>query len=120
VSEIKELDVWHFGEESACRFLRKNGYKIIDRNYRTPQGEIDIVAGRKGIFLFVEVRTRSSNQFTEPWQTVGHRKQKTLRLAAKMYIREKAIFDGEFRFDVISITLSDAVKPQIEWIQNAF
>jgi putative endonuclease len=120
MSEIKELDVWHFGEESACNFLRKNGYKIVDRNYRTPQGEIDIVAGRKGIFLFVEVRTRSSSQFAEPWESVGHRKQKKLRQAAKMYVQEKAIFNAEFRFDVISITLSDAVKPQIEWIQNAF
>jgi len=120
VSEIKELDVWHFGEESACRFLRKNGYKIVDRNYRTPQGEIDIIAGRKRILLFVEVRTRSSNHFAQPWESVGHRKQKNLRSAAKMYIQEKAIFDAEFRFDVISITLTDAVKPQIEWIQNAF
>jgi putative endonuclease len=120
VSEIKELDVWHFGEESACQFLRKNGYKIIDRNYRTSQGEIDIIARQKGIVLFVEVRTRSSNQFAEPWETIGHRKQKHLRLAAKMYIQEKVIFDAEFRFDVLSITLSDAVKPEIEWIQGAF
>lgn len=120
MSEIKELDVWHFGEESACRFLRKNGYKIIDRNYNTPQGEIDIVARLKSIVLFVEVRTRSSNEFAEPWESVGYRKQKHLRLAAKMYIQEKAIFDAEFRFDVISITLSDAVKPEIVWIQNAF
>lgn len=120
MSEIKELDLWHFGEESACRFLRKKGCKIIGRNYRTPHGEIDIIARQEQITIFVEVRTRSSNRFAEPWETVGHRKQKHLRKAGKIYIQEKAIFDSEFRFDVISITLTDSVKPQIEWIQNAF
>jgi putative endonuclease len=120
VSQIKEIDVWHFGEESACAFLRKKGYKIIDRNYRTTVGEIDIIARNREVLLFVEVRTRSSSDFAQPWESIGYRKQKHLRLAAKAYVQEKAIYDAEFRFDVISITLSDAVKPQIDWIQNAF
>lgn len=120
MSEIKELDVWHFGEESACKFLRKAGCKIVQRNYRTPHGEIDIIAQQRKLTLFVEVRTRSSNHFAQPWETIGFRKRKHLRAAARYYIAEKAIYDSEVRFDVISITISDCVKPEIEWIQNAF
>ena len=117
---VESLNLWRFGEEEGCQFLKKNGYKIVERNYRTPRGEIDIIARSGKIIIFVEVRTRASNTFSEPWETVGHRKRERLRAAARQYLREKPSPDAELRFDILSITLDDAVKPKIEWFQNAF
>jgi putative endonuclease len=117
---IESLNLWHFGEEEGARFLKKNGCKITERNYRTSRGEIDIIARSGNIIIFVEVRTRASNTFAEPWETVGHRKRERIRAAAREYLREKPSPDAEVRFDILSITLDDGVKPRIDWLQNAF
>jgi putative endonuclease len=113
-------EVFRIGEEEACRFLRKNKCKILCRNYRTSGGEIDIVAQWKKIIVFVEVKTRTSTAYTQPWEAVGYRKRKNVKAAAKAYVMENAVREHEFRFDVISIVLDPELKPTIEWIQNAF
>lgn len=117
---IAPREVFRLGEDEACRFLRKNRCKILDRNYRTARGEIDIVAKLRKMILFVEVKTRTSTAYAEPWEAVGYRKRKHLKAAAKEYILEKTIRGFEFRFDVISIVLDENLKPQIQWIENAF
>ena len=108
------------GEEEACGFLKKNGCKILERNYRTQRGEIDIIARLGKIVLFVEVKTRVSSSFAQPWEAVGFRKRKNLKLAAKSYIQEQRKIDEEYRFDVLSIVMKENSTPEIEWIQNAF
>lgn len=113
-------DVFRIGEEEACRFLRKNKLKILCRNYRTSGGEIDIVAQLKKIIVFVEVKTRTSTAYAQPWEAVGYRKRNNLKAAAKAYVMENAVRGHEFRFDVISIVLDPELKPTIEWIQDAF
>ena len=117
---IHSIDLASFGEEHACRFLLKNKYTILERNYRIPQGEIDIVARKGDVIAFVEVKTRATSAFAQPWEAVGHHKRKRLRIAAKAYIRERSVRNLEFRFDVISITLNEQMKPELEWIQAAF
>jgi putative endonuclease len=119
-SLIQPLDLFRFGEEEACRFLKKNGCKIVERNYRIRAGEIDIVAKHRNTVLFVEVKTRRTSDFSQPYEAVGFRKRKNLRLAAKVYAQERNLGRLEFRFDVISITLNDAMKPEFEWLQGAF
>lgn len=119
-SVTRPMDLFRFGEEEACRFLRKNGCKIVDRNYRVRTGEIDIVARCKNTMLFVEVKTRMSSAFAQPYEAVGFRKRKSLKAAAKFYVQERNVRDLEFRFDVISITLNDALQAQFEWMQGAF
>lgn len=116
----RPLDLFRFGEEEACRFLKKNGCKIMDRNYRVRMGEIDIVARCKNTLLFVEVKTRMSSAFAQPYEAVGFRKRRSLKTAAKLYVQERNVRDMEFRFDVISITLNDALQAQLEWMQGAF
>ena len=108
------------GEEEACGFLKKNGCKILQRNYRTPRGEIDIIARLGKIVLFVEVKTRVSSAFAQPWESVGFRKRQNLKIAAKSYIQQQKSRDDEYRFDVLSIVMNETSKPEIEWIQNAF
>lgn len=117
---IDPRDVFRMGEDEACRFLRKNRCKILDRNYRTKTGELDIIARQDKNILFVEVKTRTSSAFAQPWEAVGYRKRKNIKTAAKAYVQEKAIRGFEFRFDVISIVLDQELKPTIEWLQNAF
>ena len=118
---IRKLDLGSLGEEEACTYLKKQRWKIVARNFRVPEGEIDIISRRGKLMIFVEVKTRSSAVYGQPWEAVGHRKRKRLKTAAGIYIHEHSLQgDLEFRFDVISITLDDALKPKLEWIQDAF
>jgi len=84
------------------------------------RGEIDIIARLGKIVLFVEVKTRTSSSFAEPWEAVGFRKRKNLKLAAKTYLHQETLRAEEYRFDVLSILLKEGSAPEIEWIQNAF
>ena len=109
------------GEERAVRALKKKRYKIIERNFRTPAGEIDIVARDGECLVFVEVRTRTSVDFGLPQETVGAGKQKKLCNAARWYLQKKRIEDVECRFDVVAVIMGEEDrKPQIEVIKDAF
>lgn len=119
-SLIEDFDLSRFGEEQACRFLKKQKLKILDRNYCVRGGEIDIVAEDKNFLIFVEVKTRSDTKFAQPWENVRFKKQKNIKLAARQYMQHRRFSGREIRFDVISIVLDDAMKPEIEWIRHAF
>ena len=116
----ESFDLSRLGEEEACEFLRRNRCKILERNYRTRSGEIDIIAKSGKIIIFVEVKTRSSANFAQPWEAVGFRKRQNIKSAARQYISRHDLRDCEFRFDVVSIVVNDALRPQIEWIEEAF
>lgn len=117
---IQSIDLCRFGEEEACRFLKKQKLKILDRNYSVHGGEIDIIAKDKNCVIFVEVKTRSDSNYAQPWENVRYKKRKNLKTAARHYIQERKLLGREFRFDVVSIVLNDAMKPEIEWIRDAF
>lgn len=109
------------GEEIAVRTLKKSRYKILERNYRTPIGEIDIIARDRKCLVFVEVRTRSSTEFGLPQETVVAKKQKKLCGAAKWYLQKNRLDEAECRFDVVAIVVNDGERvPQAEVIKNAF
>ncbi|MCM8814494.1 MAG: YraN family protein [Candidatus Omnitrophica bacterium] len=92
------------GEEIAVRFLKANGYRILDRNYRTKYGEIDIVAQKKKCIVFVEVKTRLSNEFGSPAEAVDERKLFRIASVANQYIQKERLDDFSFRFEVVSVT----------------
>lgn len=102
------------GEQLAVEHLKKKGYKIIERNYRTPFGEIDIIAKDRDYLVIIEVKRRASDIFGEPLLAVNKRKQLKLKKLALYYLK---CLGKEYpiRFDVISIK-GDAV----EHIENAF
>jgi putative endonuclease len=106
------------GEELACLHLKKNGYKILHMNWRHLHDEVDIIAEKENILVFVEVKTRSSNYFGEPYIFVNKKKQNFLIRAANSYF-DKYDVDMEGRFDVISIIIS-ADKHRIDHIERAF
>ncbi len=109
------------GEDLAVSALEKSRYKIVERNYRTRAGEIDIVAREGECLVFVEVRTRASIEYGWPQETVIARKQKKLCRAARWYLQKNRIEDVPCRFDVVAIVMNEALdEPQVEVIKNAF
>jgi putative endonuclease len=111
-----------FGKESeslAVRHLRKNGYKILEQNYRNKLGEIDIIAKEKGTLVFVEVKARKSDLFGNPKWAVTPKKQRKISMVALYYLKATKQTRVKARFDVISIS-STADNPRIEIIKNAF
>lgn len=110
-----------FGEKTAKKYLEHNGYVICDENFRCPRGEIDIVAKDGEDLVFVEVKTRRSLQFGEPFESVDGIKQKRIMKLAYFYMAQKKIKNINVRFDVVSLWVDDSwnVK-EIQLIKNAF
>ena len=106
------------GEDRAAKFLAKRGYRILERNYRTRSGEIDLIALDRGVVVFVEVKTRTSNAFGAPELAVTPQKQRRMLKAALGYMKYKKLHQVPCRFDVVAI--SGAAGPEVELIQNAF
>lgn len=107
------------GEDLAAQFLAERGYEIIERNFRLPFGEIDIVAMDCDTVCFVEVKARKSTDHGEPAEFVSWFKQKRLIRAAQAYLKIHHLDDIMCRFDVVTI-ITDVNPPKIELIENAF
>jgi putative endonuclease len=91
------------GEEMAVDYLRGRGYRILERNYHTRRGELDIIAQKAGTLVFVEVKTARSSSYGHPRDWVGKQKQARLVQAAQAYMTEKDIGEMNCRLDVIAI-----------------
>ena len=115
----ERLSLGKMGEDLAVTQLKAMKYQILERNYRCPLGEMDIIAREKGSLVFVEVKTRATRDFGGPAAAVHERKQRQLSRVALLYLNHKKIRDIAARFDVVAVDLSSS-KPRIEVIQNAF
>jgi putative endonuclease len=107
------------GEEVALRFLKKKGYRIIEKNYVCKLGEMDIIAKEKDTLAFIEVKTRTTTEFGPPQLAVNSSKQRQLSKVALNYLKEKHLEDVKARFDVVAILLEQKGE-QIELIKDAF
>ncbi len=107
------------GEDLAAAVLKQQGYKILERNYVTPLGEIDLVARQGKVLVVVEVKTRKSTRFGSPQEAVSITKQGRLRRLADYYLKAKRLTGSPVRFDVVAVTLAGD-EPQVEIIPNAF
>ncbi|MBW2408602.1 MAG: YraN family protein [Deltaproteobacteria bacterium] len=107
------------GEAIAARHLKKNGYRIIETNYRTELGEIDLIARDKDTIVFVEVKSRRSWQFGNPKAAVTPQKQRKISMVALQYLKSIHRSNASARFDVAAVTITRD-KPRIEIIKNAF
>jgi len=109
------------GEEEAALFLTRNGYKILQKNYRIKAGEIDIVASDGGVICFVEVKTRHSKKFGSPQEAVSELKKRKISRVAVCYLKEKCLLHKKARFDVVSLLVEQGKEIQdIRVIKNAF
>ena len=113
----KSLGKW--GEDYAAQYLLQKGYSLRERNYRRARGELDIIAEKDGMLIFVEVKTARSTRMGDPITWVNRQKQAQLATVAMHYLQEKEIEDMDCRFDVIGI-LKQGEDVQIQHIENAF
>jgi putative endonuclease len=107
------------GEAIAVQQLKKEGYKILEANYLTKLGEIDIIAKDKNTIVFVEVKARRSVNFGSPKEAVSIQKQKKISMVALYYLKTTKQMTTKARFDVVAVNLNRD-KPRVEIIKNAF
>lgn len=114
-------DLGKWGEEMAVQHLRKQGYTILDRDWRFGHRDLDIVARTPDgiVVVFVEVKTRTSDVVSSPHDAVDARKIKSLGAAANAYVKEFQIWD-ELRFDIISIIGDRSETALLEHVEDAF
>lgn len=120
MGKSNELGAW--GEEKAARFLRQQGYEILERNYRCPYGEIDLIALDGDFLVFVEVRLRSSFFHGRPEETVDKRKQRKLYATGEWYLQRHPS-EKQPRFDVVALYARDGMDTwplPVKHIKNAF
>jgi|TARA_B100000959_G_scaffold52349_1_gene54418 putative endonuclease len=107
------------GENIACAHLRTEGRRILYRNFRAPGGgEIDIVARDGRTLSFVEVKTRTSEQFGRPLEAVDHRKKKLMQRGANEWLRLLGTRELPWRFDVVEVILREGEKPRLNTVRN--
>lgn len=118
---LSPLEKGKIGEKYAEKYLKKNGYKILERNMRNEYSEIDIIAESKEYIIFVEVKSRTSENYLSPSASVDFKKQKKIMTAASHYIKVNNIVKQP-RFDIAEVFLSlRSCKPyRINYIENAF
>jgi putative endonuclease len=108
-------------EALAALLLEARGYRIIERNWRRPEGELDLVAYDRGILVFVEVRSRTGEERGHPLETVNARKRARVVRAARLYLEATQPAATAFRFDVVGVTFaSDGTQPAITHVEDAF
>ena len=107
------------GEDLAAEFLRKNGYRIIERNYRCRGGEIDVIACERDTLCFVEVKSRGSEDYGGPEQAITATKKRRMTHAALFYLTQKRIQDADWRFDAVTVVMTNA-GTEMELIRGAF
>ena len=109
------------GEKLACQFLKRSGYKILYRNFRgRTGGEIDVVCRDGDTLVFVEVKTRTREDFGRPIEAIDRDKRKRLSRGGLAWLRLLNDPDILFRFDVVEVIIPEGAEPRIELIKNAF
>ncbi len=102
-------------EKVAEEFLKKNGYEIIGKNFSTKFGEIDLIAKKDDLIVFVEVRSKSYSYFGKPFETIDRKKIKKIVKTAQIFIQKNRLQNYNIRFDVISVE-----NNKVEHIPSAF
>ncbi len=103
------------GERIACRFLLRQGFDILARRHKGRSGELDIIVFENETLAFIEVKTRRSADFGEPWEFVGWQKQQILRRTAEEFIADHDMGRYVYRFDIVSVIGNEATL-----FRNAF
>ena len=107
------------GERLAEQYLKKKGYKLVERNYRCAGGELDLIVLDRRVVVFVEVKTRTGRGFGSPFEAVEFHKQQRMIRAAQYFLNVKKLHQRDARFDVVGISWPGG-EPLVEHIENAF
>ena len=112
------MQIGKTGEKQAARYLESNGISILTMNYYTPYGEIDIIGKKGDLLIFCEVKTRTSQKFGFPEESITAKKKNALINSSLFYLQKHDLLDSSWRIDVISI-LKKGHTAQYDWIKNA-
>ena len=107
------------GERAAEKFLRRRRYTILERNYHCKAGEVDLIALHRGVVVFIEVKTRTQEEFGDPFEAVDKRKQRQVIRAARYFIAQHRLHEREARFDVVGVWRENG-RMRCEVVENAF
>lgn len=134
-TESTASKIGEIGEDFAARFLVRRGFRLVCSNFKVPigrnrrgvsvSGEIDLIALDEDLLCFIEVKTRSSDEFASPLSAVDLRKQRQITRTARIYRKIFNLQSVKFRYDVVSIVLNNNKSPNIElfkgfWTENKF
>ncbi len=108
------------GERAAALYLLLHGYRILERNYRCHQGEIDIIAAKKGTIVFVEVRTRQDRAIVDPVASITDMKLAHIMNAARYFLLVRGKGESFCRFDIISVRSGGPYRHRIRHYKDAF
>lgn len=115
MAQINKRAIGSSMEDLAKEYLEKNGYQILEKNYRCKLGEIDLIGKDGNYYAFIEVKFRRDTTFGEPLEAVDAKKQQRIRKACSWYLMEKKLVDVPVRFDVVGILGKD-----VTLVKNAF
>ncbi|RJO61226.1 MAG: YraN family protein [Dehalococcoidia bacterium] len=117
---MKTRATGQLGEKLAQNFLKKRGYRIVETNYRSRDGEVDIIVSKDGILVFVEVRAKSSRTFGTPEESITRRKKQKLILVAQDYVQTHGMQESPWRIDFVAVELDNTGKAvRIEQFEDA-
>ncbi len=108
------------GERIACRYLLRQGFDVLARRYRARSGEIDIIAFEGVLLAFVEVKTRATREYGDPFEFVDWQKQHRFRRAAEEFIAHHDMGQYGYRFDIVSVVAPGTAGEEIVLLRNAF
>jgi len=107
-------------EALASDYLEARGLRIVAKNWRRPEGELDLVADDAGVCVFVEIRSRTGEDHGHPLEAVSRRKRSQVIRAARLYLDAEPTTATAFRFDVVGVTFRDGADPEIHHVPSAF
>ena len=113
-------DLGKAGEDAACTYLRRRGYRILQRNYACPLGEIDVICYHHGCIIFVEVKTRRGDLASDPEDNITFTKRRQVERAAKAWLALHREPECAYRFDAVSVVMPKEEKPRVRHIVEAF
>ena len=109
----------HLGESIAAAFLENKGYTILERNWRSPYGEIDLIVMENNVITFVEVKTRASSSLGPPEISITPRKEEHMRSAAEYYIQQHPELINDWRIDAVTVQIqANDSPPLIDHFEN--
>jgi putative endonuclease len=117
---LTTAEIGNYGERVAAAFVRRHGYKVLTRNYKTRRGEIDLVCRHGDVLVFIEVKTRAEIDFVRPSEAIDAGKEEALHHAARRYLELLDREDITYRFDAVEIHLKAGAIPACTLLPNFF